>query len=204
MKPNSDFLFLPLDELRFAIQKEYETVACEPNIGFHFHTGRPLCKILGYEEDWLEGIPERAIESFAGTGNPFRIQRLQPGENVIDIGSGAGLDSLLAARIVAPHGQVIGVDMTPAMLAKAQEAAQMAEIDNVEFRHGYAEELPIDDEWAQVVISNGVFNLLPDKHKGLNEMARVLRPGGRLQIADIIVKKQVPDDAKRKIDLWTG
>jgi SAM-dependent methyltransferase len=195
-------LNLPIKKLRSAIQKEYELVAREPGRGFHFHTGRPLAQMLGYEEGWLDNIPESAIESFAGTGNPFRIEELRSGENVIDIGSGAGLDSLIAARMVAPDGKVIGVDMTPAMLNKAQSAAK--EIENVDFRHGIAESLPVEDGWADVVISNGVFNLVPDKPVALQEIARVLKPGGRLQIGDILVQKEVPQDSKRKIDLWTG
>jgi arsenite methyltransferase len=195
---------LDLGSLRTAIQEEYQLVAVEPGRGFHFHTGRPLAQMLGYRDHWLEGIPERAIESFAGTGNPFSIGELQPGENVVDVGSGAGLDSLIAARMVAPGGRVIGVDMTPAMLEKARRAAQAAEMGNLDFRQGYAESLPVDDNWAEVVISNGVLNLAPDKAAVLEEMARILKPGGRLQIGDIIVQKQVPDDAKAKIDLWTG
>jgi arsenite methyltransferase len=197
-------LNLPVKKLHSAIKKEYELVAREPKRGFHFHTGRPLAQMLGYEDGWLDSIPESAIESFAGTGNPFRIEEMRSGENVIDIGSGAGLDSLIAARMVAPDGKVIGVDMTPAMLEKAQSAAKAIAIENVEFRHGFAESLPIEDGWADVAISNGVFNLVPDKAVALQEIARVLKPGGRLQIGDILVQKEVPQDSKRKIDLWTG
>ena len=197
-------LNLPVKQLHSAIQKEYELVAREPGRGFHFHTGRPLAQILGYEDEWLDGIPENAIESFAGTGNPFNIRKLLAGEKVVDVGSGAGLDSLIAARMVAPGGKVIGVDMTPAMLEKARRAAREAEISNIDFRSGFAEALPVDDGWADVVISNGVFNLVPDKPAAIKEMARVLKAGGRLQIGDILVQKEVPEDAKRKIDLWTG
>jgi arsenite methyltransferase len=204
VKSEKPVLTLDLGSLRTAIQEEYQLVAVEPGRGFHFHTGRPLAQMLGYRDHWMEGIPERAIESFAGTGNPFSIGELQPGENVVDVGSGAGLDSLIAARMVAPGGRVIGVDMTPAMLEKARRAAQAAEMGNLDFRQGYAESLPVDDNWAEVVISNGVLNLAPDKAAVLEEMARILKPGGRLQIGDIIVQKQVPDDAKAKIDLWTG
>jgi arsenite methyltransferase len=195
---------LDLSHLRSAIQEEYETVALQPQRGFHFHTGRPLAQMLGYDEGWLAGIPESALESFAGTGNPFRLRVLQPGENVVDVGSGAGLDSLIAARMVAPGGKVVGVDMTQAMLAKASRAAQESEINNVEFRQGYAEALPVEDGWADVVISNGVLNLVPDKSAALREMGRALKPGGRLQIGDILVQKEVPESAKRQIDLWTG
>lgn len=195
---------LDVERLREAIQKEYEELASNPEKGFHFHTGRPLARILGYADEWLEGIPEVAIESFAGTGNPFRLGEIKPGERVVDIGSGAGLDSLLAARMVGPSGQVVGVDMTPAMLKKARRAAAESGMENVGFREGLAEALPVPDGWADVVISNGVFNLMPDKSSTLREMARVLKPAGRLQIADILVRKEVPESAKRDIDLWTG
>lgn len=197
-------LALNLDELRIAIQCEYESVALEPERGFHFHTGWPLAKLLDYEDEWLSDMPETAIESFAGTGNPFSLGEIEPGEMVVDVGSGAGIDSLIAARMVAPDGGVIGVDMTPAMIAKANQAAKEASLDNLEFRQGYAEELPIEDNWADVVISNGVLNLTPDKPTALKEIARILKPGGRLQIGDILVQKAVPQDAKQKIDLWTG
>jgi arsenite methyltransferase len=195
---------LDRDALRSAIRAEYEIVAESPHHGFHFHTGRPLARMLGYDEAWLAPVPQRAIESFAGTGNPFSLGRLKPGEKVVDVGCGAGIDSLIAAGMVAPDGRVVGVDMTPAMLAKAQRAASEANLETVEFRHGYGEALPVADSWADVVISNGVLNLMPDKGAALAEMARVLRPGGRLQIGDILVEKAVPDNAKQQIDLWTG
>jgi SAM-dependent methyltransferase len=195
---------LDLNDLRHAIQQEYTTVAEQPEQGFHFHTGRPLAKILGYAEAWLAGIPEAAITSFAGTGNPFSLDELKPGERVVDVGSGAGLDSLIAAKMVSPSGRVVGVDMTPAMLAKARHAGEKAQLTNLEFREGYGEALPVANGWADVVISNGVLNLMPDKSATLSEMARVLKPGGRLQIADILVQKPVSEGAKRKIDLWTG
>lgn len=191
-----------IEVLREAIQEEYAEVAANPDKGFHFHTGRPLARILEYEEEWLEGIPESSIKSFAGTGNPFSLGGIQPGENVVDVGCGAGIDSLIAARMTGASGQVVGVDMSPDMLEKARRAADGR--DNVEFREGYGEELPVEDGWADVVISNGALNLMPDKSAGLNEMHRVLKPGGRLQIGDILVRKAVPEGAKRDIDLWTG
>jgi arsenite methyltransferase len=193
-----------IDSLRKAIQDEYRAVAKEPDKGFHFHTGRTLTRIVGYRDAWLDGVSESAIESFAGTGNPFAMGELTPGEKVVDVGSGGGIDTLIAARMVAPDGQVIGIDMTKEMLDKARAAAAESQIDNVEFREAYMEDLPIADGWADVVISNGVLNLTPDKQKALTEMYRVLRPGGRLQIADIMVDREVPEAAKRKIDLWTG
>jgi SAM-dependent methyltransferase len=197
-------LDLNLNELRAAIQEEYREVAQSPEKGFHFHTGRPLTRLLGYNEEWLNGIPEISIESFAGTGNPFSLSELRPGERVVDIGCGAGIDSLIAAKMVGADGQVIGVDMTPAMLNKARQAAVESGYENVQFRQGYGEALPVADGWADVVISNGVLNLMPDKAAGLGEMARVLKRNGRLQIGDILVQKAVPAGAKRKIDLWTG
>jgi SAM-dependent methyltransferase len=190
--------------LREAIQEEYREVAEHPDKGFHFHTGRRLTQIVGYKDEWLTGVSERAIETFAGTGNPFAMGELREGERVVDVGSGGGIDSLVAARMVGPTGRVVGVDMTPAMLERARAAAAESGLENVEFREAYMEELPVPDGWADVVISNGVLNLTPDKQKTLGEMFRVLRPGGRLQIADILVSRAVPDGAKKKIDLWTG
>ncbi len=195
---------LDFEQLREAIRQEYAEVALKPEQGFHFHTGRPLARILGYDDHWLEGIPERSIESFAGTGNPFSLGILQPGERVVDVGSGAGIDSLITARMVGSEGWVIGVDMTPAMLEKARRSAYEGGFTTVEFRQGLAESLPVLDSWADVVISNGVLNLTPDKDAALREVARVLKPGGRLQIGDILVQKPVPESAKRDIDLWTG
>jgi len=192
------------ETLRKAIQDEYNEVAEHPDKGFHFHTGRRLTRIVGYKDEWLAGVSELAVESFAGTGNPFAMGELVAGERVVDVGSGGGIDSLVAARMVGPTGKVIGIDMTPAMLQRARMAAAGSGIDNVEFHEAYMEELPVPDGWADVVISNGVLNLTPDKQKTLGEMFRVLRPGGRLQIADILVSREVPEGAKRKIDLWTG
>jgi len=195
---------LDVGVLREAIREEYAEVASHPEKGFHFHTGRPLARMLEYADEWLIGIPEASIESFAGTGNPFSLGELRPGERVVDVGCGAGIDSLIAAKKVGSEGRVIGVDMTSSMLQKARQAAKVVGLENVEFQEGYAEELPVEDGWADVVISNGVLNLMPDKAAALEEMSRVLRPDGRLQIGDILVQKAVPESAKRKIDLWTG
>jgi len=192
------------EEVRAAIRAEYREVATAPDKGFHFHTGRTLAAILGYRDDWLAGIPEGSIESFAGTGSPFAMGELRSGERVVDIGSGAGIDSLIAGKMVGPEGAVIGVDMTPEMRAKARAAAAQAGAEHVHFVDGYMEDLPVEDGWADVVISNGVFNLSPNKPQVLREMFRVLRPGGRLQLADIMVEKEVSTAAKQKIDLWTG
>lgn len=195
---------LDVAELRQAIRDEYTAVATEPERGFHFHTGRRLAAILGYDNAWLDGIPEPAIESFAGTGNPFSIQPIMAGERVLDVGCGAGIDSLIASRMCGPDGAVIGVDMTPAMVEKARGSAKAAGATNVDFRQGLAESLPVEDGWADVVISNGVVNLFPDKLAAFREIARALKPGGRLQIGDILVQKAVSEKGKRDIDLWKG
>ena len=193
-----------IEALRRAIIEEYRAVAENPHQGFHFHTGRTLVRLVEYEPEWLEGIPESSIEAFAGTGNPFSLGAILTGENVVDVGSGAGIDSLIAAKMVSPRGRVVGVDMTAEMRERARTAAEEANLTNVEFRDGYAETLPVPNEWADVVISNGVLNLVPDKRAALSEMHRVLKPGGRLQIGDILVDKPVPEEAKENIDLWTG
>ncbi|CAN5795073.1 hypothetical protein BH11GEM1_BH11GEM1_32390 [soil metagenome] len=190
--------------LRNAIKDEYKEVAEHPDKGFHFHTGRRLTRIVGYRDEWLIGVSELAIASFAGTGNPFAMGELAQGERVVDVGSGGGIDSLIAGRMVGPAGSVVGIDMTPAMLDRARAAAAEAGTDNVAFREGYMEELPVPDGWADVVISNGVLNLTPDKQKAVGEMFRVLRSGGRLQVGDIMVHRGVPEEARKKIDLWTG
>ena len=190
--------------LRSAVQAEYAAVAERPEQGFHFHTGRQLAALLRYPPEWIADLPPEAVDSMAGTGNPFALGALGPGEKVVDCGSGAGADSLIAARLVAPSGAVIGVDMTPEMLARARASQRSSGLSNVEFREGLLEALPIESGWADVVISNGVLNLVPDKAAALREMHRVLRSGGRLQIVDIVLAEAVPDDAKADISLWTG
>ncbi len=193
-----------IETLRQQISDKYSEVALVPEKGFHFHTGSFLAIMLGYNATLLDGLPLGTVESFAGTGNPFSMGNLKPGEIVLDIGSGAGFDSLIAARQVGPAGRVIGVDLTDAMLEKATEGARKMGLTNVEFRKGLAEELPVEDESIDVVISNGVINLCPDKEVVMREVHRVLKPGGRFQIADIIVHKEVPQSAKDNIDLWSG
>src|SRR2546423_10990176 len=153
---------LDVDGLRQAIQEEYALVAAEPERDFHFHTGRRLAAIVGYDEEWLDGVPETTIASFAGTGNPFSLGALMPGENVVDVGCGAGIDSIIAAKMVGPTGRVIGVDMTPAMVEKARAGAQETGLRNLDFRQGLAESLPVDDSWADGLNSNGGLNLFPD------------------------------------------
>ncbi len=195
---------LDRDELRRRISDKYRDVALNPELGFHFHTGRPLARMLGYPADIVDTLPPGTIDSFAGTGNPFLFGDLAAGETVVDIGCGAGFDSLIAARQVGPTGRVIAVDMTEAMREKARSGARHLGFDNVEVREGYAEPLPVADGTIDVVISNGVVNLCPDKQAVFREMYRVLKPGGRIQVGDILVHKVVPQDAKDDIELWSG
>jgi arsenite methyltransferase len=190
--------------LRVQVQRKYREVALDPGAQFHFHTGRPLARRLGYPDAVVERLPETAAESFAGVGNPFALRALEPGERVVDIGCGAGFDTLIAADQLGPTGRVVGVDMTPEMLAKARRGVAELGLDHVEVREGLAERLPVDDGWADVVISNGVINLCADKATVFAEIRRVLRPGGVLQFADIATGNPVPVEAIRDIDLWTG
>lgn len=195
---------LDIDQLRSAIQDEYTEVAACPLKGFHFHTGRYLAARLGYPEDRVAALPDAVVESFAGVGNPFAWGDPAAGETVLDLGSGAGFDALQAARLTSPTGRVIGVDMTPAMLEKARANADLLGLTNAEFREGYLEALPVDDGSVDLVISNGVVNLCPDKAAVLAEAFRVLKPGGRMQLSDIVVATAVPEDGKADIALWTG
>jgi SAM-dependent methyltransferase len=192
------------DDLREEVRKEYAEVALDPHKGYHFHTGRAAADRLGYDSSIYDSVPEENIASFAGTGNPFMLGAINPGEIVVDVGSGSGFDSLIAAKMVGPEGKVIGVDMTEEMLNKARAGADAMGAAHVEFREGFAENLPLPDGHADVVISNGVLNLTPDKAKTLSEWARILTPGGRLHIGDILVAKAIPPEALDDISLWTG
>ncbi|MEP7002980.1 MAG: methyltransferase domain-containing protein [Chloroflexota bacterium] len=191
-------------ELRRFVTEKYAEVATNPELGFHFHTGRPLAHMLGYPDLVIDQLPAANVESFAGTGNPFLFGDLTTGERAVDVGCGAGFDTLIAAQQVGPDGRVIAVDMTAEMRAKTEAGAQALGLTNVEVREGFAESLPVDDGWADVIISNGVVNLCPDKRAVFKEMFRVLRPGGRIQIGDILVHKEVPQNAKDDIALWSG
>jgi SAM-dependent methyltransferase len=190
--------------LRAEVQAKYREVAQDPTGDYHFHTGRAHARRLGYPTWPLEQLPEQACEAFAGVANPFHWDHPQPGDQVVDLGSGAGMDSFLAALWVGAHGQVIGVDMTPEMVQRSRRLADQFGLGNIEFRHGVIEDLPIEDGWADVVISNGVINLCPDKVGVYREVHRVLKPGGRMRVADICVERPVPEGALRDIDLWTG
>ncbi|HTL83892.1 MAG TPA: methyltransferase domain-containing protein [Acidimicrobiia bacterium] len=199
-----DDLLVDVEQLREQVREKYREVALAPERSYHFHTGRPLARRLGYDEAVVAALPDRAVESFAGVGNPFSIRTIEAGERVVDVGSGAGFDSFVAANAVKPSGAVVGVDMTTEMLAKSRATATELGLTHVEFREGYAEALPVEDGWADVVISNGVINLCADKRAVFDEIRRVLRPGGVLQFADIANGRPVPPEAMRDIDLWTG
>ena len=189
--------------LKSEVRKTYASVSEEPHKEFIFPTGRAWAEDLGYPEE-LANVPEGAVESFAGVANPWTMGRLAPGERVLDLGSGAGTDSLIAAQMVAPAGRVTGIDMTPAMLSKARAAAAEMGATNVEFVESEAEQLPFADGSFDVVVSNGVIDLIPDKDAVFAELHRVLTPGGRLQIADVTIQNPVSAEGRRNIDLWTG
>ena len=193
-----------VERLRAEIKLKYSDVANEPVKGFHFHVGRPLARMLDYPMAVVDALPDAVVESFAGVNNPFSMGDLGPDEHVLDVGAGAGFDSILAAKMVGPRGHVIGVDMTPEMRAKATANVALVGLHNVEFKDGLAEQLPVEDSSIDVAISNGVINLVPDKLAVYREIYRVLKPGGRIQIADVVVQKPLPDDAVADIDLWTG
>jgi arsenite methyltransferase len=197
-------MWVDAEVLREKVREKYQEVAADPHRTFHFHTGRPLAKRLGYDSAVVDALPDRAVESFAGVGNPFSLRRLQPGEYVVDVGSGSGFDSFIAADQVGPGGQVVGVDMTKEMLEKSRATAEVLGHEHVAFREGLAETLPVEDGWADAVISNGVINLCADKRAVFDEIYRVLEPGGHLQFADIANGRPVPPEALRDIDLWTG
>ena len=190
--------------LRREVQEKYTELAESPDLTFHFHHGRPLAEILGYSMEQVDAMPPQAIESFAGVGNPFSLGAIQPGETVLDLGSGAGFDCFIAGPAVGPNGKVIGIDMTEAMLDRARAMARTMGLDQVEFRQGFIEDLPVDDASVDVAISNGVINLTPNKYLSFQEIFRVLKPGGRMYLSDIMVHKQVPDEAKAEVDLWTA
>ncbi len=197
---------LPVDpeRLRAEVSKKYREVAVAPGAEYHFHTGRKLAARLGYDSAVVDALPDAAVESFAGVANPFSLRSLADGERVVDAGAGAGFDSFVAAGQVGPSGRVVGIDMTEEMLDKSRATAAGLALGHVEFREGLLEDMPVDDGWADVVISNGVFNLCADKRRVFSEVMRVLKPGGVLQFADIANGKPVPESAIRDIDLWTA
>jgi len=193
---------IDVGELRRVVTEMYSCVSEEPERDFHFPTGRAWALDLGYDPELLARVPEGAAESFAGVGNPFSLGPLATGDAVVDLGCGAGTDLLMAAQMVGPRGRVVGIDMTPAMVAKARENARAMGVANVEIVEGQVEELPLPDRSVDVVISNGVIDLVPDKDAVFAEILRVLRPGGRIQVADVVLENTVSEGAKRDIDLW--
>jgi arsenite methyltransferase len=196
-------LEIDVELLKSEIKKTYASVSEEPEKDFVFPTGRPWAEDLDYPEE-LANVPEAAVESFAGVANPFSLGRLQPGERVLDLGSGAGTDSLVAAQMVGASGRVTGIDMTPEMVERSRRSAEAMGAANVEFVEGEVETLPFPDASFDVVISNGVIDLVPDKDAVFGEIFRVLEPGGRIQIADVTIQNPVSEEGKRDIDLWTG
>jgi arsenite methyltransferase len=196
---------LPVDAiaLREEVKSKYRAVAVNLRGSYHFHTGRPLARRLGYDEAVVARMPDSAVEAFAGVGNPFSLGTLRAGERVVDLGSGGGFDCFIAAEQVGTEGRAVGIDMTQEMLSRSRATAEAMGLRHVEFREGIIEDLPVDDGWADAVISNGVINLCADKRRVFTEIMRVLRPGGRLQFADIASGKPIPEAAIRNIDLWT-
>jgi SAM-dependent methyltransferase len=193
-----------VDVLREEIRKTYTDVSTDQEQEFIFPTGRSWAQELGYPEPDLSHVPDASVESFAGVANHWLLGRVEPGSVVLDLGCGAGTDLLIAAQMVGPTGRAIGVDMTPAMLAQARASAVKMGLDNVELHESLIESLPLEDASVDIVISNGVIDLVPDKDAVFDEIDRVLRPGGRLQVADVIIHTEVSEDARKRIDLWTG
>src|SRR3954449_3016776 len=193
-----------VDVLRREIQKTYTEVSAEQDRDFIFPTGRAWAVELGYPQGELSRVPDGSAESFAGVANHFALGRLEPGQTVVDLGCGAGTDLLIAAQMVGPEGRAIGIDMTPAMLERAEAGAAEMGLADVELHESLIESLPVDDGSVDVIISNGVIDLIVDKDAVFAEIDRVLKPGGRLQIADVVIHKEVSEDARKRIDLWTG
>src|SRR6266567_4556760 len=191
--------------LRSEVSKLYSRVATDPDGDFHFHRGPAYAaEFLGYDPAELAALPSECTASFAGIANPHAIAPILPGETVLDIGCGAGTDLLIAARRIGPNGRAIGIDMTEAMRDRALASAASAGLSNVEVHRADATALPLPDGSVDVVISNGVLNLVPEKEKAFTEIWRVLRPGGRLQLADIVLEAELGEEERHSIDLWTG
>jgi arsenite methyltransferase len=190
------------EQIRAAVSSMYTQVATAPDSDFHFPTGRRGCKVIGYQDELLEGVPDSAIESFAGVACPFTANLIGIGDTVLDIGSGSGTDAMIAAKLVGEHGRVLALDSTDAMRRKLAETLAKEGIARIEILDGDAENIPLADASVDVVTSNGVLNLVPDKRRAVNEMFRVLRPGGHAQIADVVIKAPVTPDCKQDPALW--
>ena len=193
-----------VDALREEIRKTYTDVSTDHEQQFIFPTGRTWARELGYPEPELARVPDATVESFAGVANHWTLGRIEPGEVVLDLGCGAGTDLLIAAQMTGTTGRVIGIDMTPAMLDRARDSAREMGLENIELHESLIESLPLEDASVDVVLSNGVIDLVPDKDAVFDEIDRVLRPGGRLQVADVVIHTEVSEDARKRIDLWTG
>jgi arsenite methyltransferase len=193
-----------VEVLRHEITKTYTAVSTDQQMDFMFPTGRGWAEELDYPQPELSRVPDATVESFAGVANPFSLGRVEEGLTVLDLGCGAGTDLLIAAQMVGTEGKVIGIDMTPSMLEVAAQSAADMGLENVELRQGLIEALPLEDRSVDMVISNGVIDLVPDKEAVFGEIDRVLRPGGRLQLADVVIHTEVSEDARKRIDLWTG
>jgi arsenite methyltransferase len=193
-----------VDLLRSEIQKTYTDVSTERDREFIFPTGRVWAEELDYPQPELSRVPDASVESFAGVANHFALGRLERGQVVVDLGCGAGTDLLIAAQMVGGEGRAIGIDMTPAMVERARASAAAMGLGHVALHEGLIEALPLEDDSVDVVISNGVIDLIVDKAVVFEEIDRVLKPGGRLQIADVVIHEEVSEDARKRIDLWTG
>jgi SAM-dependent methyltransferase len=199
-----DIARVDVEVLREEIRRTYDGVATDSERDFIFPTGRSWARELGYPEPELSRVPDATADSFAGVANHWLLGRVEPGSVVLDLGCGAGTDLLIAAQMTGPQGRVVGVDMTASMLERARASARAMGLENVDLQQSLIEELPLEDASVDVVISNGVIDLVPDKDAVFDEIDRVLRPGGRLQLADVVIHHEVSEDARARIDLWTG
>lgn len=195
---------IDVDVLRREIRQTYSEVSSDQQQEFIFPTGRAWAEELGYPQPELSRVPDATVDSFAGVANPFSLGPVEPDQRVLDLGCGAGTDLLVAAQMAGPAGRVAGVDMTPAMLARVRESARAMGLENVRVHESVIESLPLEDESVDVVLSNGVIDLVPDKQAVFDEIDRVLRPGGRVQLADVVIHTEVSEDARERIDLWTA
>ena len=199
---NSELTSRDKQRIDASIRDKYIRVAAGPEGLFHYPTGRAGLEALNYDPDIIRDLPEPVIASYCGVGNPFSLGPIQPGETVLDIGCGAGVDAIIAAKMVGPSGRVTGIDLVPEMLARARENARLARVANVTFQESSGEQLPFPANSFDVVISNGVFNLVVDKAKALGEVFRVLKPGGRFLLADQMLAGELSQETKARVENW--